>query len=72
MAADDETRPPALRAYPPSGDRIDEVEYHPSYERLAEAGFESWIHGAEVAAADTYFDVLVGPLIIWACTVLPN
>jgi acyl-CoA dehydrogenase len=38
-AAAAETHPPSLRQFSPTGERIDQVEFHPSYERLAEAGF---------------------------------
>jgi acyl-CoA dehydrogenase len=34
-----DVNPPRLRQYSPSGDRVDEVEFHPSYEKLAELGF---------------------------------
>ncbi|HYH32548.1 MAG TPA: acyl-CoA dehydrogenase family protein [Pseudonocardia sp.] len=39
LAAAAETHPPTLRQFSPSGERIDEVDFHPSYERLAEIGF---------------------------------
>lgn len=39
LAAAAETNPPALRTHSPAGDRIDEVDFHPAYERLVEAGF---------------------------------
>ncbi|GAF48158.1 acyl-CoA dehydrogenase family protein [Rhodococcus wratislaviensis] len=38
-AADAEANPPTLRQYSPTGDRIDEVEFHPAYDRLVKAGF---------------------------------
>jgi acyl-CoA dehydrogenase len=34
-----ELNPPRLRQYSPAGDRIDEVEFHPSYDRMVEIGF---------------------------------
>jgi acyl-CoA dehydrogenase len=34
-----EVNPPRLRQYSPSGDRVDEVEFHPSYEKMVELGF---------------------------------
>ncbi|MER7011618.1 acyl-CoA dehydrogenase family protein [Saccharopolyspora sp. NPDC000359] len=39
LAAAAETNPPALRAFSPSGDRVDEVVFHPAYQQLVEIGF---------------------------------
>ncbi|MFP5071572.1 acyl-CoA dehydrogenase family protein [Pseudonocardia nantongensis] len=39
LAAAAETNPPTLRTHSPAGDRIDEVDFHPAYEALVEAGF---------------------------------
>lgn len=39
LAAVAEANPPALRTHAPAGDRIDEVDFHPAYDRLVEAGF---------------------------------
>jgi acyl-CoA dehydrogenase len=38
-ASDAENHPPVLRQFAPNGDRIDEVEFHPAYAALSEAGF---------------------------------
>jgi alkylation response protein AidB-like acyl-CoA dehydrogenase len=39
LAATADKNPPQLRQYAPDGQRIDEVEFHPAYERLAEVAF---------------------------------
>ena len=39
LAAAAETNPPTLRTHSPAGDRIDEVDFHPAYDALVEAGF---------------------------------
>ena len=39
LAAAAETNPPTLRTHSPAGDRIDQVDFHPAYDRLAEVGF---------------------------------
>lgn len=39
LAAVADAHPPVLRQYSPSGERIDEVEYHPAYQRMAEIAF---------------------------------
>jgi alkylation response protein AidB-like acyl-CoA dehydrogenase len=40
LAATADANPPRLRQYDRAGDRIDEVEYHPAYHRMAELAFE--------------------------------
>ena len=40
LAATADANPPRLRQYDPAGDRIDEVEFHPAYHRMAELAFE--------------------------------
>ncbi len=39
LAATADANPPQLRRYSPEGERIDEVEFHPAYHRLAEVAF---------------------------------
>lgn len=39
LAATAEANPPVLRPFSPSGDRVDEVVFHPAYERMVEIGF---------------------------------
>jgi alkylation response protein AidB-like acyl-CoA dehydrogenase len=39
LAATADANPPALRQYSPAGDRIDEIDHHPAYHRLAELAF---------------------------------
>lgn len=39
LAATAEGNPPALRQYAPDGTRIDEVVYHPAYQRMSELAF---------------------------------
>lgn len=34
-----DANPPRLRQYSPSGERIDEIDYHPAYDRMAELAF---------------------------------
>ncbi len=34
-----DVNPPKLRQYSPSGDRLDEVQFHPSYQKMVELGF---------------------------------
>jgi acyl-CoA dehydrogenase len=43
LAATADRNPPTLRQYAADGTRIDEVEYHPSYERMCELAFHQ--HG---------------------------
>ncbi|MGH3436887.1 MAG: acyl-CoA dehydrogenase family protein [Sciscionella sp.] len=38
-AAVADANPPRLRQYSPSGERIDEIDYHPAYQRMAEFAF---------------------------------
>ncbi|MGH3949424.1 MAG: hypothetical protein ACRDSE_09900, partial [Pseudonocardiaceae bacterium] len=40
LAAIADANPPRLRQYGPDGQRIDEVEYHPAYTRMAQLAFE--------------------------------
>lgn len=40
LAATADANQPQLRQYSPSGERIDEVDYHPAYDRLAQVAFE--------------------------------
>ncbi|WP_028925304.1 acyl-CoA dehydrogenase family protein [Pseudonocardia acaciae] len=40
LAATADANPPRLRQYDPTGERIDEVEFHPAYQRMAELAFE--------------------------------
>ncbi len=42
LAAVADAHPPVLRQYDPSGERIDEVDYHPAYRRLCELGFQRY------------------------------
>lgn len=42
LAALADAHPPVLRQYDPSGERIDEVDYHPAYRRLCELGFQRY------------------------------
>lgn len=39
LASTAEVNVPVLQPYSPSGDRVDEVVFHPAYQRLAEMGF---------------------------------
>lgn len=39
LATTADRNPPALRQFAPDGSRIDEVEFHPSYERMCEIAF---------------------------------
>lgn len=39
LAATADANPPVLRQYSPSGERIDEVDYHPAYARMVELAF---------------------------------
>ncbi|POX36304.1 acyl-CoA dehydrogenase [Streptomyces sp. Ru73] len=40
QAALADANPPRLRSYAPDGERVDEIEYHPAHDRLAEIAFE--------------------------------
>ncbi|WP_037578014.1 acyl-CoA dehydrogenase family protein [Phaeacidiphilus oryzae] len=40
LAAVADANPPVLRPYSPSGERIDEVDFHPAYRRMCELAFE--------------------------------
>lgn len=40
LAALADANPPRLRQYAPDGERIDEIDYHPAYTRMAELAFE--------------------------------
>ncbi|MEV0600618.1 acyl-CoA dehydrogenase family protein [Streptomyces sp. NPDC050315] len=40
QAALADANPPRLRSYAPDGERIDEIEYHPAHDRLAEIAYE--------------------------------
>lgn len=42
LAAVANANPPALRRYAPDGSRIDEVEFHPAYERMCELAFRRY------------------------------
>ena len=45
-----EAYPPTLRTHDPSGNRLDEVEYHPAYHQLLRTGVEHGLAGAPWAA----------------------
>ncbi|MQA98304.1 MAG: acyl-CoA dehydrogenase, partial [Streptosporangiales bacterium] len=38
LAALAERNPPSLRQYAPNGERVDEVEFHPAYDRMLDIG----------------------------------
>lgn len=42
LAAVADAHPPTLRQYDPTGERIDEVDYHPAYQRLRELAFQRY------------------------------
>lgn len=42
LAATADKNPPQLRQYAPDGERIDEVEFHPAYEKLSKYAFEQF------------------------------
>lgn len=42
LAAVADANPPALRQFDPAGERIDEVDHHPAYHRMAELAFERY------------------------------
>jgi alkylation response protein AidB-like acyl-CoA dehydrogenase len=46
LATTADRNPPTLRQFAPDGSRIDEVGYHPAYERMSEIAFETFGLGA--------------------------
>ena len=60
--------PPRLRSHDPYGRRVDEVEYHPAWHRLLQAGVRAGLAGAAWAPDDTpaVHTARAAAMILWA------